>query len=235
MATVTERKKQSFSKKKASPPNKKGGGGLWFVLMFVTVFLLILCAVFPWEILQRIPVPVSTEEKREILIPSWIDPQILQIDGASRRGEKLDTVRNIAVHYVGNPGTSAMANRNWFASPESDTSSHFIVGLEGEVIQCIPLEEKSSATNERNRDTISVEVCHPEESGKFSDVTRDSLVRLLAWLCGEFDLTEEEIIRHYDVTGKMCPLYYVENEDEWLRLKADVKKALKGEAYGEND
>ena len=41
-------------------------------------------------------------------------------------------------------------------------SAHFLIGLEGEIIQCIPLNEKSSATNDRNRDTISIEVCHPD-------------------------------------------------------------------------
>ena len=180
---------------------------------------------------------VQTYEEEEYVgvdnLPTWVQVELLSVDGASRRGEKLEAVRDIAVHYVGNPGSSAMANRNYFNSPDSTTSSHFIVGLEGEVILCIPLDEKSSATNERNRDTISIEVCHPDESGKFSDVTRNSLIRLLAFLCEKLNLTEEDLIRHYDVTGKLCPLYYVENESEWLLLKADVKRALEGEVLWE--
>jgi N-acetylmuramoyl-L-alanine amidase CwlA len=38
----------------------------------------------------------------------------------------------------------------------------------------------------------------------------------------EFGLEEEDIIRHYDVTGKLCPLYYVEHEEEWLQFRRDV-------------
>jgi len=165
----------------------------------------------------------TTKEIGEDALPDWIRAELIPVDGASRRGEKLEEVSALAVHYVGNPNTGAMATRNYFASPDSDTSSHFIVGLEGEVIQCIPLDEKSSATNHRNRDTVSIEVCHPDETGEFSPVTRAALVRLLAYLCQKFGLDEEEIIRHYDVTGKLCPLYYVENEKAWQELKNDVK------------
>jgi hypothetical protein len=159
-------------------------------------------------------------------LPQWVEVLLIGVDGASRRGEKLEGVRDIAVHYVANPGSSARANRNYFDSSESTVSSHFIVGLEGEVILCVPLDEKSSATNQRNADTISIEVCHPDTTGQFLPETEESLVRLLAWLCGEFDLEVENIIRHYDVTGKMCPLYYVEHEEEWKRLKEKVSLLL---------
>lgn len=159
-------------------------------------------------------------------LPSWMTPAFLTVDGGSRTGEKLEAVRDIAVHYVANPGTSATANRNYFEGPDSDTSSHFIVGLDGEVLALIPTDEKSCATNERNIDTISIEVCHPDGTGEFSEVTRASLVRLLTYLCTEFDLSEENLIRHYDVTGKLCPRYYVEHPEAWDALKADVKAAL---------
>lgn len=239
---------------KKTPPSPKRGK-IWFILLFVAVVSLVAFSIVfsmispdpaeekPTEEKESATVEdtPSTEEEPEKtepslhvpVLPSWIEPRILEIDGESRDGEKLEAVRNIVVHYVGNPGTTAMGNWNWFASPESDTSSHFIVGLEGEIIQCIPLDEKSCATNERNRDTISVEVCHPDKSGKFSDITRASLIRLLSWLCKEYGFTEESLIRHYDVTGKECPLYYVKNEDEWLLLKADVKRALEGEILWE--
>ncbi len=172
----------------------------------------------------------ETGKEGWVEVPDWVDVQLIDVDGASRRGEKLEAVRDLAVHYVANPGTSAQANRNYFAGSQSETSAHFIVGLEGEVIQCVPLDEKSSATNERNRDTISIEVCHPDSTGKFSDITYASLVRLLAWLCKEYDLNENNMIRHYDVTGKMCPLYYVEHQDAWQELKEDVANEMRKDA-----
>ena len=156
-------------------------------------------------------------------VPAWISRQILPEDCESRQGEKLSEVRDIAIHYVGNPGTTAQQNRDFFAQPTVDVNAHFVVGLEGEVIQCIPLDEKSSATNERNIDTISIEVCHPDETGQFTEETYASLVKLTAWLCDHEHIGRDRVIRHYDVTGKLCPLYFVEHEDAWSQFKQDVK------------
>ena len=47
-------------------------------------------------------------------------------------------------------------------------------------------------------------------------------MKLSAWLCVRFGLTSENVIRHYDVTGKNCPKYYVEHEDAWKQFKVDV-------------
>ena len=158
--------------------------------------------------------------------PSWIDQQFIDL-GGGRDGAKIDRVKDIAIHYVGNPDTTAKANRNYFNTPGVEVSSHFIVGLEGEIVQCVPLDEKSAATNQRNIDTISIEVCHPDETGRFNDKTYASLVKLCAWLCQQLDLDETHLIRHYDVTGKSCPLYYVVHEDAWAQLKKDVGTYLK--------
>ena len=57
---------------------------------------------------------------------------------------------------------------------------------------------------------------------KFEAATYDSLVELTAFLLGKFNLTTDNVIRHYDVTGKKCPLYYVENPDAWEQFKRDV-------------
>ena len=61
-------------------------------------------------------------------------------------------------------------------------------------------------SNTRNSDTVAIEVCHPDETGKFSAVTYDRVVELTAWLCREFRLKpEKDVIRHYDVSGKSAP------------------------------
>lgn len=156
----------------------------------------------------------------------------------SRPQKKLKKVKGIVIHYTANPGSEAEANRNYFESrkdeadaDENKVSSHFIIGLDGTVIQCIPLDEIAYASNERNKDTISIECCHPDKSGKFTKETYDSLIDLCAWLCDEYEIEKEDIIRHYDVTGKMCPLYYVEKEEKWEALKDSIWNSLKEKAY----
>ena len=179
----------------------------------------------PW--LSQLWGTLRVRELSLVETPEWVDVQLIPEDGTSRRGEKLEDIQNIVIHYVGNPGTTAQQNHDWYENPESEVSSHFLVGLEGEIIQCIPLDEYSSASNHRNRDTISIEVCHPDESGKFSDSTYASLVKLTAWLLDVCHLDTEDVIRHYDITGKECPRYYVRNEGSWNTLLLDISRALK--------
>ena len=136
----------------------------------------------------------------EIKIPDWIDSQIIDVDGASRNGYKLKGVKDIVVHYVGNPGTTAQQNHDFYAGNQSNVSSHFVVGLDGEIIQCIPINEWSAASNWRNNDTISIEVCHPDETGKFKKKTYSSLVKLVACLENVCDIDESHVIRNYDFT-----------------------------------
>ena len=168
----------------------------------------------------------KVQKAKETEIPEWVDKQIIHKHSTARTGILLDDIKNIVIHYVGNPNTSAKNNRDYFNKPSTGVSSHFIVGLSGEVIQCVPIYERSAASNDRNKDTLSIETCHPDESGKFNQATYNSLVKLTAYLCYQFDLKQDDVIRHYDVTGKICPKYYVENEDEWKIFKKDVGKAI---------
>lgn len=160
-----------------------------------------------------------------------LDVQLLTINPYSRPGYALDTVNGIVIHYTGNPGSTAQGNRNYFESLKdthaTKASSHFVVGLDGEIIQCIPTAELSYASNSRNKDTISIEVCHPDETGLFSEKTYRSLIHLTAWLCNRCGLEADDVIRHYDVTGKICPKYYVEHEEAWVQLKQDVDQMRK--------
>lgn len=129
----------------------------------------------------------------------------------SRPQIPLERVTKIAVHYVGNPNTSAAANRNYFENQKTAgryVSSHYIIGLQGEIIQCIPLNEISYCTNQANSYSISIECCHPDSTGKFNEATEQSLAELCACLLEKFGLCADDIIRHYDVTGKQCPLYW---------------------------
>lgn len=163
-----------------------------------------------------------------------ITVNLLEENPYSRPGTKLKKVKNIFVHYTANKGTSAAQNRSYFANlaetGERSASAHFIIGYEGEIIQCIPLEEQAYAVKKRNDDSVSIECCYLSEDGSFTASTYNSLVELLSWLCGEYGLSEEDILRHYDEGGKKCPLYYVEHEDEWALLLDDVAQFMEDAA-----
>ncbi len=158
--------------------------------------------------------------------PDYVSQDLIHL-GLARKGIALKEINSIVVHYTGNAGTTAQNNRDYFDKIDTTVCSHFVIGIDGEIIQCVPLNERSAASNNRNVDSISIEVCHMYADGKFTDETYNSLVKLTAWLCDNSNLDEKDVIRHYDVTGKLCPLYYVENETEWGAFLQDVADELK--------
>lgn len=157
-----------------------------------------------------------------------IQEDFLGISEYNRPGTELSAVNSIFVHYTANPKTSAAQNRSYFENlaqtHERAASAHFIIGYDGEIIQCIPLEEEAYAVIGRNSDSISIECCYISEDGAFTQETYDSLVYLLAMLTEHYDLSTQDILRHYDCGRKLCPLYYVEHEDAWQRLLSDVEQ-----------
>ena len=182
-----------------------GGVMIFTAVMFVGVILYGV-----WRISHRTiqtQDEIIVEETKYIADRPDFSVQLLDYNEFSRPGTALEKINGIVVHYTANPGTTAQQNRDYF---------------EGLAQSCIPCNEIAYASNERNADTISIECCIPDDTGKFTDATYGSLVHLVTWLMGRYDLTTDDVIRHYDVTGKACPKYYVENEAAWEQFKSDL-------------
>jgi N-acetylmuramoyl-L-alanine amidase len=174
-----------------------------------------------------------------------IQKDLLTISPFSRPGKKLIGVKGIVVHWTGNPGSTAKQNRNYFESlktqssngdrgPPRWASAHFIAGLSGEAVQCIPADETAyhagadSYTPEAlerlgsypNNCTIGIELCHPGTDGRFTEETLQAAAELCALLCAEFSLDPvKDIWRHYDITGKDCPKWFVSSPEDFQKFK----------------
>lgn len=157
----------------------------------------------------------------------------------SRPQIPLKSVKKVVLHYVGNPGSSAKANRNYFENQKNGgryVSSHYIVGLDGEILRCVPESEVAYCSNQANTYSISIECCHPDATGKFTDATTNSAAELCAYLLKKHGLTVDDLIRHYDVTGKQCPLWFAPTKYQseevanarWAGFKALVSQKMGG-------
>lgn len=155
----------------------------------------------------------------------------------SRPQKKIGQIKNIVIHWIGNAGTTAENNAKYFdglkVGKKNSTgeyiyaSSHYIIGNDGVVVRCVPESEVAYHASKANTYSIGVEVCHPDWNGKPTQKAYDSLVNLLVELCKKYKLEPTQtIIRHYDVTGKVCPKYYVENRGAFEQLKKDVVKSV---------
>ena len=230
-----DKRRNTYKKKSGkSKAGNKSGSGKWsgkgilknrYVLISIAVLIILTIILGVRSCLTGGEYHVDVDASQPEL-----DVQLLDVNPYSRPGISTDNITGVVVHYTANPGSSAQDNRDYFNglqySQATQASSNFIVGLEGEIIQCVPTWEVAYASNERNSDTVSIEVCHPDESGKFTQESYSALVQLTAWLCVKFGLTEDDVIRHYDVTGKNCPKYFVEDEDAWAEFKENVRKAI---------
>lgn len=152
----------------------------------------------------------------------------------------LSRIKYIVVHYTGNNGDTALANTNYFKSYRG-ASAHYFVD-ENNIYQSI--EDKNIAwhcgANSykhpycRNNNSIGVELCSYIVSGKyaFKPKTVDNAVWLVKCIMAQYNVPITNVIRHYDVTGKICPEPFVRDVAAWQNFKARLTAA---EIKKEND
>lgn len=144
-------------------------------------------------------------------------------------------IKYIVIHYVGATG-GAKANCDYFKTTYRGASAHYFVGHSGEVWQCVLDEDvawhcgASSYKHKycRNSNSIGIELCCRKDSkGQwyFEKETVDSAIELTKMLMKKYGVPVENVIRHYDVTGKTCPEPYVRNSAEWNKFKSQLTTA----------
>ena len=182
------------------------------------------------------PHKITAEDITDAKMAELITKKYLTVHSKSRPGYKLWSVKNIVVHYVANPGTSALQNWKYFEN-KNNVSAHFIIDTDGSIIQCMPTDEVAWAVGTKNGNytSISIECCHPDSTGEFTEATYVSLLKLVSWLCAEYDLDRDDVIRHYDygiqkswgVYHKACPLYYANDKEpasheRWEQFRKEI-------------
>ncbi len=178
-----------------------------------------------------------------------ITQQFLTKNPFSRPGNKLIGVRGVVIHWVANPNTTASANRNFFENRKFGKtnygSAHYIVNLNGDIIQCLPENEvgyhvgsntyTSAALRKLssypNNCTIGIECTHIDWNGKMNSATYNETLKLAVHLLKKYKLTENDLWLHKTVVGwKPCHLWFVNNNAEWVKFKRKAGEMLRGKA-----
>ena len=155
----------------------------------------------------------------------------------NRPGTK-STPKRICVHYTGDCGaTAAQLTKYWqnvaagvFKDKSwSWTSAQYIVGLDGEIVRCIPDNEIAYAAANQNADTIHIEVCYKQKSGAFEEKSIAALHELVRYLMDKYGIPAGKVVRHYDLTRKQCPAYYID-ENRWAALHERITSESKSTA-----
>lgn len=140
----------------------------------------------------------------------------------------VSRIKYIVIHYTGALG-DAQANCNYFAGGNRNASAHYFVGYDGAIWQSV--EDKNIAwhcgaksykhAECRNANSIGIELCVRKKSTAsmgatdkdwyFEDATVEAATELTRYLMEKYSVPASYVIRHYDVTGKICPNPYVYN------------------------
>ncbi len=161
--------------------------------------------------------------------------RIIPVNKYNRPGTK-SVPKRICIHWTANPGSGAAYQMNvakgYFKNQGEGcwTSSQYLVGISGEIIRCVPDDEIAYAASGNNNGTIHIEVCIPDSTGKFTDKSVSALSELVPYLMGKYGIDSNNVVRHYDLTGKHCPFYYVE-ASRWNTLKKQIIGTNKSKLY----
>ena len=200
---------------------KKEMKQLWFIVYLVVVtFLMWLVSPYVHKLIDQAkeyyPVPVN--------IPAWVDVQYLAVDGSARTGDEMAEPTRIVIHSA-DPGMSAQQVWKQYQNGKNAGSTHFVVGTDGTVLQCIPLEELASIHGMGNDPVIHIAICTGTAAEKPSTHQEKALVRLCAWLVEDCLLSVNDVKRHSDVVNNLatpCPLYYASNGEDWREFLSEV-------------
>ena len=129
-----------------------------------------------------------------------------------------DDIKYIVIHYTGNDGDTDENNGKYFAREVLKVSAHYFVD-DDSVTQSVPDNyiawhcgtKKTYKHKEcRNANSIGIEICDDVKNGTIypSAKTIQNALELTEMLMKKYNIPKENVIRHYDVTGKLCPAYW---------------------------
>ena len=149
-------------------------------------------------------------------------------------------IKYIVVHYTANNGDTARNNGNYFSQSNRNASAHYFVD-ENEIIQSV--KDTNTAWHCgaksykhpkcRNDNSVGIEMCsEKDDKGQYyiNQATQNRTIKLIKVLMKQYNIPIENVLRHYDVTGKLCPEPFVRNQVQWLDFKKRISEQKKGGA-----
>lgn len=142
-------------------------------------------------------------------------------------------VAYIVIHYTGNKGDTAAANAAYFSRENAGASAHYFVD-ETSVWQSVSDRDvawhcgcKTGYFHPecRNANSIGIEICMLDKAGKIRQRSIDNAAKLTRELMKKYGVSISHVVRHYDVTHKLCPEPMVKDVELWSKFKTAVLAA----------
>lgn len=153
----------------------------------------------------------------------------------SKRSTSL--IKYLVYHYTANDGDTDEANAKYFHNNIVKASAHRFVDDDSVTIS-VPdnyvawhcgggLQGSKGHTYYKkctNTNSIGIEMCDTKRNGKYevTPKTRSNAIALGKEIVKKYGIKKENVIRHYDVTGKNCPAYFVKDEEAWIKFRNEI-------------
>ena len=164
-----------------------------------------------------------------------------------RRG-RMQPISFLVYHYVGATGGAEANARYFHTTAGTGASAHYFVGRESEdaaVWQSVPEEDTAWHCGRtdgryrhpacRNANSIGIEMCcrqDPQGNWTIDEATYAAAAALGRDIMARYEIPLEHVLRHYDVTGKLCPLPLID-EDKWTAFKARLEEPMTQEQFNQ--
>lgn len=151
----------------------------------------------------------------------------------------VSSIKFIVIHYTGNDGDTDESNANYFKNNVVKSSAHYFVD-DDSITQSVPDNCVAWAVGGNryasykttggakfynvctNANSISIELCDDVKDGKISPSAKTitNALDLTKMLMKKYNIPASKVIRHFDVTGKICPGYWAGDSTKnalWLK------------------
>lgn len=139
-------------------------------------------------------------------------------------------IKYIVIHDTGNKciGANANAHYKFFNSGDKQSSAHYFVD-DKQILRIIKDEDKSWAVGDgrgkfgiTNENSLNIEMCINSD-GDFNETYLNAL-KLTQYLMEKYDISIENVVRHYDASRKICPDIFKDNNwKKWNKFKEDLR------------
>lgn len=143
--------------------------------------------------------------------------------------DEYQTPKYIVIHDTGNraKGANAQAHRNYFATNENaNSSAHYFID-DSHIVQTVDDHNGSWHCGDgrspviHNRNTIGIEMC-VNSDGNFKETVRHT-EQLTKYLMSKYNIPAERVVRHNDVSGKICPAMMIQDKVvTWSEFKSKI-------------
>lgn len=146
-------------------------------------------------------------------------------------------IKYLILHYTANDGDHDEGNATYYKNNVVKASAHYFVD-DDSITRSVPDDRVAWAVGGKkwadcnktgggsmygkitNTNSLSVEMCDTKKDGTLmaTNATLDRTVDLCKALMHDYNITIDRVYRHFDVTGKYCPAYFMD-VNKWEQFK----------------